>query len=166
MQSELETAKQNAEQAKAKAARLASSLASVNSELEKAKAQRNELQTKLDQARSEAESVQSPLKDKQSDLERIQSKLETAKQEAEQAKANFATLFASVNSELEKAKAQQSELETARQDAEQAKAQAAKFARLLAILNASETYKRLIAPSSHTNFRTERAASDHLCRHT
>ena len=137
MQSELETAKQDAEQAKAQAAEHASMLASLNSELEKAKAQRNELQAKLDQATSEAESAQSPLKDKQPDLERMQSELETAKQEAEQAKAKFARLFASVNSELENAKAQQSELETAKQDAEQAKAQAAEYASLLANLDAS-----------------------------
>ena len=138
MQSELETAKQDAEQAKAKATEFARLFASVNSELEKANAQRNELQTKLDQATSEVKSAQSPLNDKKSDLEQMQSELETAKQEAEQAKAKFARLFASVNPELEKAKAQQSELETAKQDAEQAKAQAAEFARLLGILN-SET---------------------------
>ena len=67
----------------------------------------------------------------------MQSELETAKQDAEQAKAKFARLFASVNSELENAKAQQSELETAKQDAEQAKAQAAEYASLLANLDAS-----------------------------
>ena len=137
MQSELETAKQDAEQAKAQAAEHASMLASVNSELEKAKAQRDELQAKLDQATSKSESAQSPLKDKQPDLEQMQSELETAKQEAEQAKAKFAKLFASVNSELDNAKAQQSELETAKQDAEQAKAQAAEYASLLANLDAS-----------------------------
>ena len=82
-------------------------------------------------------SAQSPLKDKQPDLDQMQRKLETAKQEAEQAKAKFARLFASVNSELENAKAQQSELETAKQDAEQAKAQAAEYASLLANLDAS-----------------------------
>jgi tetratricopeptide (TPR) repeat protein len=65
----------------------------------------------------------------------MQSELETAKREAEQAKARFAKLFASVNSDRDRAQAQESALETARQDAEQAKAQAAKFASLLAVLN-------------------------------
>ena len=74
MQSELETAKQEAEQAKAKFARL---FASVASKTEKAKAQQREL--------------------------------EAAKQEAERAKAQateFASLLATLNSELEKANAQ------------------------------------------------------------
>ena len=112
---ELETAKQDAGQAKAQAAEYARWLASVNSELEKANAQRDELQTKLDQATSEAETAQSQLKDKQSYLEGMQSELETAKQDAEQAKAQaaeHASMLASINSELEKAKAQRNELQT------------------------------------------------------
>src|SRR4029078_4430446 len=137
MQSELKTAKQDAEQAKAQGIEHASMLASINSELKKAKAQRDELQAKLDQATAEAGSGQSPLKDKQPDLEQMQRQLATARQEAEQAKAKFAKLFASSNSELDKAKAQQSELETAKQDAEQAKAQAGDYASLLANLDAS-----------------------------
>ncbi len=66
MQSELETAKQDAEQAKAKAAEVAGLFASLNSELEKTNAQRNELQTKLARATSEAELAKSQLEDKQS----------------------------------------------------------------------------------------------------
>ena len=109
MQSELETAKRDAEQAKAHAGELARSFASLNSELEKANAERNELQTKLDRATSEAELAQSQLKDKQPYLEQMQSELETAKQDAEQAKAQateFASLFASLNAEVEKSNAQ------------------------------------------------------------
>ena len=106
---------------------------------------------------SEAELAQSQLKDKQSYLERLQSELDTAKQDAERAKVKATE---SLNSELEKGKAQrnepqirwdqgrwkaeaaqcqlmikemQSELETARQDAEQAKAQATVFAHWCAI---------------------------------
>jgi len=70
MQSELRIAKQNVEQANAKA-----------TESEKANAQRDELQTKL-----KAEEAQSQLK-------KIQSELETASKHAEQAKAQ-ATVFA------------------------------------------------------------------------
>ena len=62
MQSELENAKQAADQAKAQATELAKRAASLNSELEKTNAQRNELQTKLDQATSEIESAQSHLR--------------------------------------------------------------------------------------------------------
>ena len=65
-QSELETAGLDAAQVKAKAAEVAGSFASLNSELEKANSERNELQTKLDRATSEAELAQSQLKDKQS----------------------------------------------------------------------------------------------------
>jgi chromosome segregation ATPase len=106
-QSELETARLDAAQVKAKAAELGGSFASLQSELEKANSERNGLQTEL----------------------------KTAKRDAEQAKSKFAKLFASVTSDRDKARAQESELETARQDAEQAKAQAANFASLLANLN-------------------------------
>ena len=154
---ELETAREAADQAKAQAEELAKRVASLNSELGIANAQRNELRIKLDLAMSEAESAQSQLKDKQSYLERLQSELDTAKQDAERAKVKATE---SLNSELEKGKAQrnepqirwdqgrwkaeaaqcqlmikemQSELETARQDAEQAKAQATVFAHWCAI---------------------------------
>jgi peptidoglycan hydrolase-like protein with peptidoglycan-binding domain len=154
---ELETAREAADQAKAQAEELAKRVASLNSELGIANAQRNELRIKLDLAMSEAESAQSQLKDKQSYLERLQSELDTAKQDAERAKVKATK---SLNSELEKGKAQrnepqirwdqgrwkaeaaqcqlmikemQSELETARQDAEQAKAQATVFAHWCAI---------------------------------
>ena len=73
-QSELENAKQAADQEKAQAAQLAKWVASLNSELEKTKARRNGLQTNLDQATSEIQSAQ--LKNKQS----LQSELENAKQ--------------------------------------------------------------------------------------
>src|SRR5262245_36697096 len=49
-QSELETARLDAAQVKAKAAEFAGSFASLNSELEKANSGRNELRTKLDRA--------------------------------------------------------------------------------------------------------------------
>jgi tetratricopeptide (TPR) repeat protein len=61
MQSELETAKQAADRAKAQATELAKRVASLNSELEEANAQRNELQAKLDQANLEIKSAQAPL---------------------------------------------------------------------------------------------------------
>ena len=97
MQSELESAKQAADQAKAQATELAKRAASLNSELEKANAQRNELQTKLDQATSEITSAQSQLE------------LENTKQAADQSKAQatgLAKRAASLNSEIEKANAQ------------------------------------------------------------
>ena len=109
MQSELENAKQAADQAKAQATELAKRAASLNSELEKANAQRNELQTKLDQATSEITSAQSQLEDKQPGLGGMQSELENAKQAADQAKAQgteLAKRAASLNSELEKANVQ------------------------------------------------------------
>ena len=74
MQSELENAKQAADQAKARATELAKRAASFNSELEKANAQGNELRTKLDQATTEIKSAQYQLEDKQS----LQSELENA----------------------------------------------------------------------------------------
>ena len=130
MQSELETAKQDAEQANAKATEFAKLVASLNSELE-AKVQASEFPTKLGQNTSEAKS-QSQLKDKPKGT---RSELETAQQDAEQAKAKFATLFASVADNQSYLEGCKSELGTAEQDAEQAKAQAAEFARLVSILN-------------------------------
>src|SRR5262245_18798668 len=64
-QSELEAARLDAARAKAKAAEVAGSFASLNSKLEKANSERNALQAKLDRATSEAESAQAQLKDKQ-----------------------------------------------------------------------------------------------------
>ena len=60
MQSELEDAKQAADQAKVQATELAKRSASLNSDLEKANAQRSELQTKLDQVTSEIKSAAIP----------------------------------------------------------------------------------------------------------
>ena len=106
MQSELENAKQGADQAKAQAIELAKRVASLNSALEKANAQRNELQTKLDQATSEITSAQSQLEDERPSLGGEQSELEDAKLAADQAKAQGADLAkraASLKSQLEKA---------------------------------------------------------------
>jgi tetratricopeptide (TPR) repeat protein len=109
MQSELENAKQAADQAKAQGTELAKRAAGLNSELEKTKAQRNELQSKMEQATSEITAAQSQLEDKQSSLEDMESKFEDAKQAADQAKAQgteLAKRAAGLNSELEKANAE------------------------------------------------------------
>ena len=106
MQSELEAAKQAADQAKAQARRKDTPISTQSSRKRRST---KELQTKLDQATSESEIAHSQLKDKQSELEGVQSELEAAKQAADQAKAlamDFAKSFASLNSELEDANAQ------------------------------------------------------------
>ena len=80
MQSELEAAKQAADQAKAQATEVEKRFTNLNSELEEANDQRKELQSKLDQATSESEAANSQTKEKQSELEGVQSELEAAKQ--------------------------------------------------------------------------------------
>jgi tetratricopeptide (TPR) repeat protein len=120
---ELELAKQAVEAETAQAIEFATSFVGLSLKLEQANAQRNELQTKLDQAAAEAESAQTQLKDNQSDLAALQSQLETAKQDVEQANARateFSRLFASLNAELEKAKAQPNELPTKLDKSDQA----------------------------------------------
>ena len=112
---ELEMAKRAADQAEAQATELARRVVSLNSELQKANAQLEELQTKLERSTTEAELAQAQLTGKQSSPEGMQSELETAKQAAEQAKTKAAEvmgLFASLNSELEKANAERNGLQT------------------------------------------------------
>jgi penicillin-insensitive murein endopeptidase len=114
LESELESAKQAADRAKAEAAELEKRAAGLNSELEKVNTQRNELQVKLDDAASEVKLAQSQLADAQSGLEATQRELESTKQAADQAKAKaaeFEKRAGVLNSELEEAKAQREELQ-------------------------------------------------------
>src|SRR5918995_2779964 len=66
VQTDLERAKQGADQARAMTADLEKRTASLNSELENATTQRGDLQTKLDEATLELKSVQSTLESAQS----------------------------------------------------------------------------------------------------
>jgi chromosome segregation ATPase len=115
VQSQLESSKQAADQAKAETAGLEKRIAGLSSELEKANAHSSELQTKLDNAASEVKSVQSQLENSQSRLGATQSELESAKQATDQARAQAEALkngAASLNLELEKANVQRNELQS------------------------------------------------------
>jgi uncharacterized phage infection (PIP) family protein YhgE len=114
VQSQLESSKQAADQAKAGTVGLEKRTASLISELEKANVQRSELQTKLDNATSEVKSVRSQLETSQSRLGTTQSELESIKQAADQARAQaeaLKTQAANLNLELEKANAQRNDLQ-------------------------------------------------------
>jgi len=95
VQSQLESSKQAADQAKAGTVGLEKRTASLISDLEKANAQRSELQTKLDNATSEGKSVRSQLETSQSRLGATQSELESAKQATDQARAQAEALWRS-----------------------------------------------------------------------